>query len=76
MNNKWNIFSLLYIIVWAVLLTIELLGVFTHYRPIDTMSQWVWLWREKMPWTSLVVITLFLGWLWWHFNIYKGRVMD
>jgi hypothetical protein len=74
--NKWNIFSLLYVIVWGILLTIELIGVFTHYRPIDTMSQWVWFWRDLMPVTSRIVITLFLLWLWYHFCIYQGRVMD
>jgi len=76
MYNRWNIFTVLYLALWAVLLTVELLGVFTHYRPIDTMSQFVWWWRDLMPVISRVVITLGLCWLWYHFCIYQGHVMD
>lgn len=74
--NKWNVFSLLYLTLWIILVTIELLGVFTHYRPIDTMSQFVWWWRDSQPVFSRIVIGLGLLWLSYHFLIYSGHVMD
>jgi len=74
--NKWNIFTVLYLALWCVLLAVELLGVFTHYRPIDTMSQFVWWWRDSQPIFARIVIALGLAWLAYHFLVYQGRVMD
>jgi len=74
MKNSLNIFSLLYIILWAALFAVEIVAATTSFRAFDTMSEnWWWI-QGKYPWTASIGMTVVLGVLWYHLVLSKGVV--
>lgn len=66
-------FGRLYLLGWAILIVVEIIGATTSFVTRDTMSELYWTAQERYPILMRVILTVGMAILYWHL-VSKGTV--
>jgi hypothetical protein len=69
-----NIFSKLYLVLWAALIVVEIIAATTSYVPLDTMSENYWYIQNRSPMLVRAILTIGLVVLWVHLALKPGTI--